>query len=86
MKMIIAVLKDEDADHATQALTAAGFRVTRVASTGGFFRRGSSTLLIGVEDDKVDSALQLMRENTAPATDEKHGVAFVVNVARFEQL
>jgi uncharacterized protein YaaQ len=87
MKMIIAILKDDDIDNVMQPLMAANFRVTRVASTGGFFRKGSTTLLIGVDDDRVDAAIQLIRENTtAPTGDEKRAVVFVVPVNRFEQI
>ena len=45
MKMIIAIVKDHDADPVTQALTNENFRVTRIASTGGFLRSGVATLL-----------------------------------------
>jgi uncharacterized protein YaaQ len=44
MKMIVAILRDEDSDHVSHALVQSDFRVTRIASTGGFFRRGSTTL------------------------------------------
>jgi uncharacterized protein YaaQ len=87
MKMIFAIFKDSDADNITQGLTTANFRVTRIASTGGFMRRGTVTLLIGVEDDKVDSAIKVMRDNTSPAaSDEKRATIFVVPVERFEQI
>ena len=87
MKMIIAILKDDDIDSALHALTADGFRVTRVASTGGFFRKGSTTLLIGVDDEQVQSAIQLLREKTTPEPNEqKRATVFVVPVNRFEQL
>ena len=55
MKMIIVIVKDQDADTLTQACTAASFRVTRVASTGGFLRSGVVTMLLGVDDEQVDS-------------------------------
>ena len=87
MKMIIAILKDDDIDNVMQPLMAANFRVTRVASTGGFFRKGSTTLLIGVDDDRVDAAIQLLREHTSPpASGEKRAIVFVVPVNRFEQI
>jgi uncharacterized protein YaaQ len=87
MKLIIAILKDDDIDNVVQPLMAASFRVTRVASTGGFFRKGSTTLLIGVDDDRVDAAIQVLRESTtAPASDEKRAIVFVVPVSRFEQI
>jgi len=87
MKLVIAILKDDDIDSIVQALTADDFRVTRVASTGGFFRRGSTTLLIGVDDDKVDAAIQVLREKTTPPEhNEKRATVFVVPVSRFEQI
>ena len=87
MKMIIAILKDDDTDAVLQALTSGGLRVTRVASTGGFFRKGSTTLLIGVGNEQVDAAIQLLRENTTAAEESgKRGTIFVVPVDRYEQL
>ena len=46
MKMIIVIVQDNDADTLTQAFTAGSFRVTRIASTGGFLRRGVVTMLL----------------------------------------
>jgi len=86
MKMIIAVLKDTDSDAVTQGLTSAEFRVTRVASTGGFFKKGTVTLLVGVDDDKVDVAIQVMKEKTTVVSGEKRCTVFVVPVDRFEQI
>lgn len=87
MKMIVAILKDDDIEAVVQALTTENFRVTRVASTGGFFRKGSTTLLIGVEDGQVDVAIQVIRDKTVPAPEgEKRATIFVVPVNRFEQL
>jgi uncharacterized protein YaaQ len=87
MKLIIAILRDNDADPVIQALTAGKFRVTRVASTGGLLRRGTTTLLIGVDDNQVDSAFQLMREKcTSAAEGEKRATVFVVPVEKFTQV
>jgi uncharacterized protein YaaQ len=87
MKMIIAILRDADTDSVTRALTAGKFRITRIASTGGLLRRGVTTLLVGVDDEKVDAAIQVMKENCAPAPKgEKRATVFVVPVERFEQV
>lgn len=87
MKMIILILKDSDSDAVTQALTSADYRVTRVASTGGFLRSGVATLLLGVDDDRVDSAIALIREKVGKAAPhEKRATLFVVPVERFEQV
>jgi uncharacterized protein YaaQ len=86
MKMLVAILKENDTDLATQALTSAGFRVTRIASTGGFIKRGTATFLIGLEDDKVDQAIDILREKITPIPGEKRATIFVVPVERFEHL
>ena len=87
MKLIIIIVRDHDADTLTAAFTAANFRVTRVASTGGFLRSGVITLLLGVDDDQVDSAIQVVRSTLHPsATGEKRATLFVVPVQRFEQV
>ena len=69
MKLIIAIIRDSDNDLVSKALTSNNFRVTCIASSGGFLRRGASTLLIGLEDDLVDRALQIIRETIPPSTD-----------------
>ncbi len=87
MKMIVLIVKDHDSDSITQALTSAEYRVTRVASTGGFLRSGVVTLLIGIKDERVESALQLIREKLTPLpSGEKRATLFVVPVERFEQV
>lgn len=87
MKLIIAIIRDPDADSATQALTNAKFRVTRTASTGGLLRRGVTTLLIGVDEDQVEPAIQLLKESCSPAAEgEKRATVFVVPVNRFVQV
>ncbi len=63
MKLIIAVVQGEDAQKTVVALTDRGISSTRVSSTGGFLQQGNVTLLIGVDDEKVSEALQIIREN-----------------------
>jgi uncharacterized protein YaaQ len=87
MKMIIVIVKDADAEGVTQALTAGAFRVTRIASTGGFLRSGVVTLLIGVDDDRVEAGVQVIRDQLGQsASKESRATLFVVPVQRFEQV
>ena len=88
MKLIIAIIRDEDNDRVSGKLTEAGFRVTFIASTGGFLRSGRSTLLIGVEEERVEEALQLLRTECTPARDgrESKATVFVLSVREFAQL
>lgn len=61
MKMIIAVVQDEDSDNLTDALVADGFRTTKVGSTGSFLRMGNSSILCGVEDHQVPQVISIIR-------------------------
>ena len=88
MKMIVAILQDDDAGTVSQAIQDSGLCVTRIASTGGFLRQGSSTLMVGVDDDRVDQAIDVINENCSPTVEPVHRRAtlFVLNVEHFEQL
>lgn len=95
MKMIIVIVKDNEADALIRALTSSEYRVTRIASTGGLLRSGVVTLLMGVEDAKVDAAVALVRETVSASTrrperpgegTEKRATLFVVPISRFEHV
>jgi uncharacterized protein YaaQ len=85
MKLIIAILRDIDHDAVSQALTSAGYRVTLIASTGGFWRRGNTTLMIGCENEQVENALQIVRSNCAQDSEPgtRHATIFVLNVNQY---
>jgi uncharacterized protein YaaQ len=87
MKLIILILKDQLADALTAALTGAQYRVTRIASTGGFLHSGTTTLLIGVEAAQTEPAISLIRSAAAASASEGPQVTlFVVPVTRYEQV
>ncbi len=62
MKLVIAITQDEDTANLVSMLTEEGFRVTKLASTGGFLKSGNTTLLIGVDDDKVDEVVKVIEK------------------------
>lgn len=62
MKLVIAMVQDDDALDVVDAITEEGFRVTKLATTGGFLKSGNTTLLIGVEADKVDEVIGVVEE------------------------
>lgn len=92
MKMIVVIVKDNEADSLIRTLTSAEYRVTRIASTGGLLHSGVATLLMGLDDSRVDAAVALIRETVAASghhseqSNEKRATLFVVPVARFEQV
>lgn len=88
MKMMIVILDDIDADVALNGLLESEFRVTRVASTGSFLKRGNTTLLLGTEDERVDDAITIIRQSREEASreDRQRAAVFVLDLAHFEQL
>lgn len=85
MKLIVAIVKDIDADNVTSALTSANYKVTTIASTSGFLRRGLNTMLCGVEDDQTTKALELIRGSFPQVEnpEEKRCTIFVLNVGEY---
>lgn len=88
MKMIVCILQDSDKDDVVKALNDEGFQVTVLPSTGGYFRRGNATLLIGTEDDRVDQAFTIIKQNSQQPEDPglKRATVFVLRVDRHEQI
>ena len=62
MKLIIAIVQDEDAARLISELMSDGFGVTKLATTGGFLRAGNTTLLVGVDDDRFDAAMVVIEK------------------------
>lgn len=63
MKLILAVVQDQDSNRLSNALVEYNFRATKLASTGGFLKSGNTTFIIGTEDVRVEKALQVIKEN-----------------------
>lgn len=68
MKLILAIIQDEDAHEVISALNEAKFQVTRLNTKGGFLRSGNTTLMTGVEKEKVDEVLKIIEENSKART------------------
>jgi uncharacterized protein YaaQ len=88
MKMIVSILQDSDKDSVLNALNEANFQATLLPSTGGYFRRGNATLMIGVDDDQVEPALQVIRNvlGSPEQSGVKRATVFVMKVDQFIQV
>lgn len=64
MKLIVAVIHDRDQKRTSDNLLQAGFKFTKIASTGGFLREGNVTMLIGAEVAQVDDVLKIIDESS----------------------
>ena len=63
MKLVVAVVHNEDARVLINALLAHQHRATWLHSSGGFLKQSNATILVGIEDDKVEEIVTLVREN-----------------------
>ena len=63
MKLILAIVNNDDSAKASSALTDAGFAVTRLSTTGGFLMVGNTTFLIGVEDADAQKAIDILKQH-----------------------
>ena len=64
MKLILAIINKEDSQEVSHALTKEKYSVTKLATQGGFLMSGNITLIIGTEDEKVDHAIEIIKEHS----------------------
>ena len=87
MKIILAVIRDTDEAQLVESMLQLGVRVTRMSSTGGFLRRGNVTLMIGVEEGKIPTVMDLVKKTcTAAEGFENRAVLFVLNAIDFHKV
>lgn len=61
MRLVITMVQDQDVSKLLEVLTENNYSATKLASTGGFLRQGNTTLLIGVETEKVGELMDLIK-------------------------
>lgn len=64
MKLVLAIVNHDDANAVTQSLTKSGFSSTKLATTGGFLMAGNVTVLVGVDDEKVQTVIDIIHEHS----------------------
>jgi len=68
MKLIIAIVSNDDSSKVSSALTKESFSVTKLATTGGFLMSGNTTFLIGTEDEKVETVISIIGKHSKKRT------------------
>jgi uncharacterized protein YaaQ len=63
MKLIMAIVNNDDSRNLVDRLIRRGFSVTLTNTSGGFLRVGYTTLFCGVDDVRVDEAISVIRES-----------------------
>lgn len=61
MKLVLAIINMDDANAVSQNLTKAGFSSTKLATTGGFLKTGNTTIMIGVDEEKVQDVIDIIK-------------------------
>ncbi len=77
MKLVFAIVNDDDAGNVLAVLNQAGFAATKLASTGGYLKAGNTTFISGVEDEQVDQVLELIGKNARKRTQIIHDTSSV---------
>ena len=62
MKLVMAIINSDDAQTVVNELNKGGFSVTRLATTGGFLKTGNTTIIVGVESEKVEEVLGIINK------------------------
>jgi len=88
MKMILVIMEDSDSNAVLKTLHDAGHPVAVIDSTGGLLRRGTSTLIAGVNENQVDNVINLINQECSPCVNpiKKRATIMVFNVDHFEQI
>jgi uncharacterized protein YaaQ len=64
MKLVFAIVHDDDGPKVMEELNKGGFSVTKLCSTGGFLKSGNTTLLVGVDEEKLEDVLEIIRKRS----------------------
>jgi uncharacterized protein YaaQ len=62
VKLVVAIVHNEDAGALVDALLDREYRATRLHSSGGFLKQSNATIILGVEDDQIETVLGIVRE------------------------
>jgi uncharacterized protein YaaQ len=68
VKLVVAIVHNEDAGPLVTAFLERQYRATRLHSSGGFLRQSNATVMLGVDDEQVDEVLDVIRENCTSRT------------------
>ena len=91
MKLVLAIVEEDMTFDAIKTLSAYGYRTTKFASTGKMFKKGNSTLLVGVENEKVPDVIRILKlisESREKEPEDEHSTnvnCFVVSMEDFKR-
>lgn len=75
MKLVLAIVSNDDTNSLIKALAKEGFQSTKLATTGGFLSKGNSTIITGCEDKQVKSVIEIISQESKKRTELVPGTA-----------
>ena len=69
MKMLIAIVNNDDCTTVLSEITREGFSATKLSTSGGFLRAGNATIIVGVDDEKVDHVIEVIGSESKRRTE-----------------
>ena len=79
MKLVYAIIRNDNEDDVTSALMQEGFTVTRLSSTGGFLRKGSTTLMIALQDEQLEHCIDIIKQQSGSRQEITVNMPYVMN-------
>ena len=71
-KLILAVVQGDDYERTVRELNQAGFFATLLSSTGGFLEKRSTTVMIGVDESRLEEVLEILRKYAGHRTEKSY--------------
>ncbi|QTX02828.1 transcriptional regulator [Candidatus Phytoplasma luffae] len=68
MKLVLAIVSNEDANQVEMNLNKENFFNTRLATKGGFLKENNVTFIIGLKKEKVEQVLEIFRKYSKTKT------------------
>ena len=62
MKLILAIINLDDVSIVIKHLIKGGFSSTKLTSAGGLLKEGNMTIMIGVEKERLDEAIEIINK------------------------
>ena len=74
-QLVIAILQKDDFEETSSELAQNGFFMTRLSSSGGFLRKENITIMIGVEENRLDELMELLKKTAGRREKVTFGMA-----------
>jgi uncharacterized protein YaaQ len=86
MQLVLVIVSKEPSGKLLERLTDWSYRATLISTTGGFLRRGNSTLFIGARSERVDSIIDQIQQVANVTAVKDSATIFVLDISQHERI